>query len=76
MLTLTNIPLTVYNRALEIYGEPPEDNVEHAQTALLRAEGRKDIAPDFPGIAPFAQALAEHLSGGAAYRLIATAEIQ
>lgn len=67
MLTLTNIPLSVYNRALEIYGEEPEQHVKLAARALLRAEGRKDMTPEFPGISPFAQAVAEHMSSGDGY---------
>jgi hypothetical protein len=68
-LTFSDIPLSVYNRALEIYGQPPETEKRHAITALLSAEGRIDITPDYPGITAFAQAVAEHMSSGEGYRL-------
>jgi len=67
MLTLSNIPLAVYNRALELYGEDPEDTVECAQRRLLSAEGRKDITEQFSGITAFAQAVAEHMSSDEGY---------
>lgn len=69
MLTLSNIPLSVYNRALELYGEPAEDTVARAQVALNSAEGRKDLTPQCPGITAFAQAVAEHMSGGEGYEV-------
>ncbi len=67
MLTLSNIPISVYNRALELYGEEPEDTIERARHCLLSAEGRKDITPELLGITAFAQAVAEHMSGGEGY---------
>jgi hypothetical protein len=59
---IKNVPLDVFNRALEIYGEPPEATGQAAMTALTSAESRKDIHADFPGISPFAQAVAEYMS--------------
>ena len=40
MITISNIPLSVYNRALELFGEPPEATIEAARDALNSAEGR------------------------------------
>lgn len=68
-MKITNIPLSVWNRALEIYGEPPEATVEIAMARLTSAEGRKDINQDFPDITAFAQAVAEHLSSGEGYEI-------
>ena len=63
MLTISNIPLSVLNRALDLYNVPRETTLDMANSALVSAEGRKDIAPDFPGISPLAQAVAEYMSG-------------
>lgn len=67
MLILTNIPLSVYNRALELYGEPPEADTATASAALLSAEGRKDYVPEWPGIGALGQAIAEHMASGEGY---------
>ena len=70
MLTLTEIPLTVTNRALELYGEPPCATVAAARAALdsiaARADGPRlevggGLEPPRP-ITPFAAAVAEYLS--------------
>jgi hypothetical protein len=68
-MKITQIPLSVWNRALELYGEPHEDTVEIALARLTSAEGRKDVTPDFPGITAFAQSIAEHLSSGAGFEV-------
>lgn len=62
MLELRNIPLSVINRALDLYSVPREENVVFAWEALKLAKFTKDIHPDYPGITPFAQAIAEYLS--------------
>ena len=62
LLTLTNIPLSIVNRVLELYREPGEPNLAAALDALASAESRKDVRADVPGITPFAQAVAEYLS--------------
>lgn len=69
MLTLTNIPISVFNRALELYGEPAETTRAAAQAALLSAESRKDYTPDWPDISALAQAVAEHMACGDGYHL-------
>ncbi len=70
-MKLSHIPLSVWNRALDLYNEPPETTVEIAMVRLHSAEGRKDITPDFPGITPFAQAVAEHISSDEGYEVMA-----
>jgi hypothetical protein len=67
MLTLQNIPLTVLNRALSLYNKPAEDNTHDAWRALRSAESRIDLETDFPGISPFAQAVAEYFSSGGGF---------
>ena len=62
MLSLNNVPLSVWNRALELYDEEPEATAAVAMEALLSAESRIDIYQHFPGITALAQAIAEHLS--------------
>ena len=62
MLKLTSLPLSVINRALDLYGEPRCTDANAGYRALISAEGRKDVRPDFPGLTPFGQAVAEDLS--------------
>jgi hypothetical protein len=69
MLTLTNIPLSIFDRALELYGQPEEATHANAQAALQSAQGRKDFTPEFPGIDAFSQAVAEHMASGAGYSI-------
>lgn len=69
MLTISNIPLSVYNRALELYGQPPEADVVAASIALVSAENRIDYVPDHPGMSALAQAVAEHISSGDGYKV-------
>ena len=57
--TLEGFPLSVLNRALEIYGVEEEDTLLAARTALLSAEGRKDVTGPY---SPLAQAVAEYMS--------------
>lgn len=70
-MKITEIPLSVWNRALELYNEPAEDRVDVAMSRLASAEGRKDITTGYPGITPFAQAVAEYLSCGEGYEAVA-----
>ena len=59
VMTLTNIPLSVLNRALDLYNVPRESSSAEAWMALLSAEQREDQ----PGpLTPFAQAFAECIS--------------
>lgn len=67
MLTISNVPLSVYNRALELYNEPSEDTIEQARVALGSLEKGKEFNPEWPGIDAFAQALAEHMCSGEIY---------
>ncbi len=60
--TLTAIPLSVLNRALDLYGESRETTPTNARAALISAESRIDVHADFPGITPLAQAVAEYMS--------------
>ena len=62
MLALVDIPLSVYKRALELYGESPDYNYITPEYALQSAESRIDVRTQYPGITPFAQAIAEYLS--------------
>jgi len=62
MMQIADIPLEIYNRALDLYGVERETTVKSALAALMSAQERKDVTPDFPGITPFAQALAEYIS--------------
>ena len=57
--TLTAVPLSVLNRALELFGQPSEETTRAAWIALQSAESR--ISTDGP-YTPFAQALAEYMS--------------
>lgn len=61
-LTLTSIPLAVYWRALDLYGQPRGATTDACRAALASAESRIDVEPDFPGITPLAQAVAEYMS--------------
>lgn len=66
MLELKNVPLSVINRALEIYGEPAEDDARAAWSSLMSAESRIDLREkahiNGNRISPFAQAVAEYIS--------------
>ena len=57
--TLTAIPLSVLNRALDLYTVDREKTESAAWYALLSAEGRKDTIGLF---SPLAQAVAEYMS--------------
>jgi hypothetical protein len=57
--TISGIPLSVLNRALDIFGQPAEKTRAHAFVALNSAEGR--ISVDGP-YTPLAQAIAEYMS--------------
>ena len=57
--TLTGIPLSVLNRALDLYTVDREKTESEAWNALLSAEGRKDTIGLF---SPLAQAVAEYMS--------------
>lgn len=59
VMTLTNIPLSILNRALDLYNEPRESSSTEAWTALKSAEGRIHCRGP---LSPFAQALAEYIS--------------
>ena len=57
--TLTAIPLSVLNRALDLYSVDREKTASRAWDALISAESRKDA----PGpLSPLAQAVAEYMS--------------
>lgn len=65
MFTLQNTPLSILNRALDLYGQGEEENTKEAWDALNSAQGRIDVhCPSIDGarITPFAQAVAEYLS--------------
>jgi hypothetical protein len=66
MMRITGIPLEVINRALELYGLPPECNLVAAQAALGSAEGRLDATGQYT---PLVQAIAEHLMSGVGYEI-------
>lgn len=57
--TLTAIPLSVLNRALDLFNVDREKTATAAWTALLSAEQGKDIAGLYT---PLAQAIAEYMS--------------
>ncbi len=57
--TLTAIPLSVLNRALDLYGVEREATANRAWDALTSAEGRKDAPGPYT---PLAQAVAEYMS--------------
>lgn len=59
MLTIIDVPLNVYNRALELFGEAAEKTVPDARRALFSAESR--LTATGP-LTPFAYALGEYLS--------------
>ena len=58
--------LTIYHRALELYGEPREGALTAAREALLSAEGRLDYAGSACKgdlwLGALAQAIAEYMS--------------
>jgi hypothetical protein len=62
MMIITGLPLSVLNRALELYNTEAEATATLAWDALQRAQARKDVTPDFAGITPLAQAVAEYMS--------------
>jgi hypothetical protein len=59
---LVDVPLSVLNRALDLFSVEREKTTRDAWDALQSAESRKDVTPDFPGISPLAQAVAEYMS--------------
>lgn len=64
-MQITNVPLSVYNRALDLYGEEPQETLDAARRALSSAEGRVDgydAFADGTPVTPFARAVAEYLS--------------
>jgi len=72
-LEIRNIPLSVFNRALELYGEEPveasqftfpvtdEEVREHASLALMSAASRIDTRGTLTTLTPFEAALIEHI---------------
>jgi hypothetical protein len=66
MMRITGIPLEVINRALDLYGLPPERNFIAARAALASAEGRLDVTGQYT---PIVQAIAEHLMSGDGYEI-------
>jgi len=58
--TLRDVPISIINRALDLYNCPRETRLLSAWNALYKADVSKD-APDGP-YTPFAQAVAEYLS--------------
>jgi hypothetical protein len=67
MLTLKNIPIQIYWRALDLFGQERHDTTEACKEALNSAVARISVTPDFAGISPFAQAVAEYLSLSGAF---------
>ena len=57
--TLTGIPLSVLNRALDLYTVDREKTESAAWNALVTAQCQKDVTGPFT---PFAQAVAEYMS--------------
>lgn len=57
--TLTAIPLSVLNRALDLYNVDRENTAPRAWDALMSAEGRKDATGP---LSPLGQAVAEYMS--------------
>ena len=62
-MVISKMPLSVFNRALELYGEEPETSLPAAMSALQSAESRKDLMAEWPGITAIGQAMAEYMSG-------------
>lgn len=68
-LTIRNVPLSVWNRALELYGSEPAGDEREAIARLIYFDGLLPVEIGqkvhdftFQGITPFAQALAEYMS--------------
>jgi len=64
-MTITDIPLSVYNRALEIYGTHRYDSKTVAKIALAAVKKRIDVPVKTSvqsSLTPFATALAEYMS--------------
>jgi hypothetical protein len=57
--SISGMPLSVLNRALDLFGQPAEKTHAHAFSALNSAQGR--ISVDGP-YTPLAQAIAEYMS--------------
>lgn len=66
-MIITDMPIEVYWRALDLYGVPRGATPATCRALLDRAEGSKDVHPDHPGIAPLAQAVAEYMSLSGAF---------
>lgn len=62
MLTMKNIPIQVYWRALDLFNQDRPSTILECRAALDSAQSRISVATDFEGITPFAQAVAEYLS--------------
>jgi len=62
MMQLINVPLEIFNRALDLYGVERETTIDNAHAVLMSAQSRLDPKDGLPGIAPFAQAVAEYMS--------------
>jgi hypothetical protein len=57
--SIGGIPLSVLNRALDLFGQPAEKTHAHAFEALNSAQGRIDVDGPYT---PLAQAVAEYMS--------------
>jgi len=61
-IAIRDIPLQVYNRALEIYGLPPVDTIDAAKEALRKQEWvDKSSTIDTKGFSPLVFAIAEYI---------------
>jgi len=61
-VAIRDIPLEIYNRALEIYGLPPVDTIYEAKEALKGQEWvYKSSTIDTKGFSPLVFAIAEYI---------------
>jgi hypothetical protein len=68
-MIISEVPLSVLNRALDLFGEPRETDRQAAMAAIQSAGSRKDVVRDpfmrdpfLRGIEPLARAVAEYMS--------------
>lgn len=68
ILQIRFVPIEVFWRALDLHGEPRLDTVAACHAALQKAETEGEIDDSAPlEFTPFAQALAEAMSGCGAF---------
>jgi len=62
-VAICDIPLEVYNRALEIYGAPVASSIEEAKEALKGREWDYEVSGiDTEGFSPLVFAIAEYIN--------------